>query len=254
MKKELYQTIEIPEGIEAEIEGSKVIVKGKEGTNERKFDFSNLSFEKKGNEIIIGNKKSSKKEKRRMNTIAAHIKNMIGGAQKVFEYKLKICFSHFPITVEIKGNEALVKNFLGERTPRKVKIPKGAEVKVDKEIVTVTSPSIETAGQAAANFENVTRIVKRDRYPVKVMVGFKQPEKAKPALISNVKGLKGIEKGEKIIIAKIGKKKKIEIAKLAKEKGIIINNLSVNKLLKKAQKAEDAKKSKEKAKPKETKK
>jgi len=163
MHKELYQTIEIPKEIEIEIEGNKVIAKGKEGTVEREFSLSNLSMEKKENEIIIGNKKSSKKEKRRMNTIAAHIRNMINGVQKVFEYKLKICFSHFPITVEVKGNEALIKNFLGERTPRKVKIPEGAEVKVDKEIITISSPSIEIAGQAAANFENVTRIAKRDR-------------------------------------------------------------------------------------------
>jgi len=163
MKKELYQKIEIPEGIEVEIDGAKVIVKGTEGVNEREFDLANLSLEKKGNEIIIGNKKSSKKEKRRMNTIAAHIRNMIKGIKEKFEYKLKICFNHFPITVEVKGNEALIKNFLGERTPRKVKIPKGAEVKVEKEIITITSPSIETAGQAAANFETATRIAKRDR-------------------------------------------------------------------------------------------
>ncbi len=163
MKKELSQKIEIPEGIEAEIEGSKIIIKSPEGTNERKFDLANLSLEKRGNEIIIGNKKSSKKEKRRMNTIAAHIRNMMKGVKEKFEYKLKVCFSHFPITVEVKGNEALVKNFLGEKTPRKVRIPKGADVKVDKDIITVTSSNIETAGQAAANFENVTRIVKRDR-------------------------------------------------------------------------------------------
>jgi large subunit ribosomal protein L6 len=163
MHKELSQIIEIPEGVEAEIQGSKVIIKGKEGTNEREFNFANLKVEKKANQIVIENKKASKKEKRRMNTIAAHIRNMIAGVQKAFEYRLKICFSHFPITVEIKGNEALVKNFLGERTPRKVKIPKGAEVKVEKDVITVTSPDVETAGQAAANFETATRIVKRDR-------------------------------------------------------------------------------------------
>ena len=163
MKKELFQRIEIPEGIEVEIEGNSVIVKSQEMTSERKFDLANLILEKKGNEITIGNKKSSKKEKRRMNTIAAHIRNMMKGVKEKFEYKLKVCFSHFPITVEVKGNEALVKNFLGERTPRKVKIPKGAEVKVEKDIITITSPNIETAGQSAANFENVTRIVKRDR-------------------------------------------------------------------------------------------
>ncbi len=163
MHKELSQTIEIPSGIEAEVEGNKVIVKGSDGTVAREFNLLNLNLEKKGNQIIIGNKKSSKKEKRRMNTITAHIKNMIKGAGSKFEYKLKVCFSHFPITVEVKGNEALIKNFLGERTPRKVKIPKGAEVKVDKDVITVTANNIETAGQAAANFENVTRIAKRDR-------------------------------------------------------------------------------------------
>ncbi len=163
MHKELFQKIGIPEGIDIEIDGAKVIVKGKEKTNEREFDISNLTLEKKGKEIIIGNKKSSKKEKRKMNTITAHIRNMIKGAKENFEYKLKICFSHFPISVEIKGNEALIKNFLGERTPRKVKIPEGAEVKVDKDIITVTSSDIEKAGQAAANFENVTRISNRDR-------------------------------------------------------------------------------------------
>jgi large subunit ribosomal protein L6 len=163
MKKDLSQIIEIPEGIEAEVEGAKVIIKGKEGVNEREFKIANLKLEKKGNQIIVGNKKSSKKEKRSMNSIAAHIRNMIKGVQGKFEYKLKICFSHFPITVEVKGNEALIKNFLGERTPRKAKIPRGAEVKVDKDIVTVISTDVETAGQAAANFETATRITNRDR-------------------------------------------------------------------------------------------
>ncbi len=163
MKKELSQTIEIPEGIEVEIDGANVIIKSSEGTNERAFDLANLNLEKKGNEIIIGNKKSSKKEKRRMNTIAAHIKNMMKGVKEKFEYKLKVCFSHFPITVEVKGNEALIKNFLGERTPRKAKIPAGAEVKVDKDVITITASDIEVAGQAAANFETATRIVNRDR-------------------------------------------------------------------------------------------
>ncbi len=163
MKKELFQTVEIPEGIDAEVEGAKVTVKNSERRNEREFDISNLVLEKKDKKIIIGNKKATKKEKRRMNSIAAHIRNMIKGVQEKFEYKLKICFSHFPVTVEVKGNEALIKNFLGERVARKVKIPEGADIKVEKEIITVTSSDKELAGQAAANFENATRISKRDR-------------------------------------------------------------------------------------------
>lgn len=163
MKKELFQTVEIPEGIDVDLDGAKVTVKSSEGKNEREFNIANLILEKRGKEIIIGNKKATKKEKRRMNTIVAHIKNMIKGLQEKFEYRLKICFSHFPITVEIKGNEALIKNFLGERTSRKVKIPVGADVKVEKDVIVISSSDKESAGQAAANFENATKISKRDR-------------------------------------------------------------------------------------------
>lgn len=92
--------------------------------------------------------------------------------------------------------------------------------------------------RAAKGRHNKTRL-KRKGYPIKVMVGFKQIEKAKPAMISNVKQLHDVKQGEKIIISKMGKKKKIEIAKRAKEKGIIVQNLNVNKILKAVKKKEE---------------
>jgi large subunit ribosomal protein L6 len=163
MKKEFMQKIEIPEGTEAEIKGSTLKVNGPEGESSREFRTSGLIFEKKGNEITVGSKKASKNEKKMINTIKAHISNMIKGAQKKFEYKLKICFNHFPFTVEAKGDEAIIKNFLGEKIPRKVKIPQGVEVKIEKDVITVKSHDKELAGQAAANFETATRIRLRDR-------------------------------------------------------------------------------------------
>ena len=162
-KKELSQIIEIPEGNNVDIDGANVTVKGPQGEISREFDLANIVLEKKGNEMIIKSKKETKKEKRRLNTIAAHIRNMVKGAGEKFEYKLKICSSHFPITVEVKGNEGLIKNFLGERTPRKVKILTGAEVEVNKDIIIIKSPNVEVAGQTAANFETATKIRKRDR-------------------------------------------------------------------------------------------
>ena len=163
MKKPLQQTIEIPENVEVNIEENVVVIRGKQGENKRSFNFGKLKFEKRDNQIIIWNEKATKTEKKDMNTIAAHIKNMIRGVQEKFEYKLKICFSHFPISVGIDGNEAVIKNFLGEKIPRKVKIPKGVEVTIDKDIVTVKATDKELAGQTAANFEIATRIKKRDK-------------------------------------------------------------------------------------------
>ena len=163
MKKEIFQEIEIPAGVEASIYGGLITIKGKEGENKRLFDVTGLEFKKEGSKIIFGHKRATKNEKKRINSLAAHIRNMIKGVQKKYEYKLKICFSHFPFTVEISGNEAKIKNFLGEKVPRTMKILPGVEIQVDKEWITLWSTDKELAGRMAANFERVTKIGGRDR-------------------------------------------------------------------------------------------
>lgn len=163
MKKEIFEEIEIPEGIEVQLEEATLSIKGPEGENKRTFNIPNITFEKKDNKIILGNKKATKTEKKLIYSLVAHIKNMIKGVQEKFEYTLKICFSHFPFTVEIKENEAIIKNFLGEKISRKCSIPTGAEVKVEKDKITVRACNREIAGQASANFEKATRITSKDR-------------------------------------------------------------------------------------------
>ncbi len=88
---------------------------------------------------------------------------MFKGIQEKFDYKLKIASSHFPISVELKENKATIKNFLGEKIPREVKILKDVEVKIDKDIITIKSIKKELAGQTASNFEKATRIKMKDR-------------------------------------------------------------------------------------------
>jgi len=163
MKKEFFREIEIPEGVEVTLEDSTLTVKGSEGEIKRTFDLNRLTFEKKDNKIIVGSKKATKKEKKMANTITAHIKNIIKGVQEKFEYKLKIAFSHFPMTVEVQGNEAIIKNFLGEKIPRKATIPEGAEIEINKDIITIKSVNKEIAGQASANLETATKIRMKDR-------------------------------------------------------------------------------------------
>jgi len=167
MKKEFFRGIEIPEGVEINFEKKDnnliITVKGPEGENKRIFKVFNLDLEKKDNKLIIGNKKSTKREKKMTNTLTAHINNMIKGVQKKFEYKLKVVFSHFPINVEVAGNKVIIKNFLGEKTPRECEIPEKAEVEVNKDIITIKSIDKEIAGQAAAVLERCTKIRMRDR-------------------------------------------------------------------------------------------
>ena len=100
----------------------------------------------------------------------------------------------------------------------------------------------------------------RKGYPAIVKIGYKQEEKIRglinekmPVLIQNLKGLEKLQKGQIVILGKIGQKKRLEIAKKAKEKGIKISNLNVEKALKKAEKRK-ARKEEMKPKTKETKK
>jgi len=163
MKKEIIQEIEIPEGVEVTINGNEITVKGEAGENKRVFNLNNIDLKMEGKMITVGAKKATKSEKKMINTNAAHIRNMIKGSKEKFEYTLNIGSSHFPMTVEVKGDEVIIKNFLGEKVDRKSKILEGVEVKVDKAIVTVTSNNRESAGQTAANLEKATRIRNRDR-------------------------------------------------------------------------------------------
>jgi large subunit ribosomal protein L6 len=163
MKKEFLQEIIIPSGVEIRKDGKTVFVKGANGEISKEFNFGKLKYEKKDGKIILGYSSSTRNDKRMINTITAHLKNMIKGVGNKFEYKLKICSSHFPINVEIKGNAVLIKNFLGEKTPRKCEMPKGVDVEMNKDMITLKSSNKEYVGQAAANFEAATRVRNRDR-------------------------------------------------------------------------------------------
>ena len=128
MKMELFTTVTVPEGTEVALNGLTFTAKGKVGELSRQFRLGRLELEIKGNEIIIGSKKSTKIEKKMMNTIAAHIRNMITGVNEKFVYEVKICSGHFPFTVTKEGNDkAVIKNFLGEKIDRVAKIIPGYE-------------------------------------------------------------------------------------------------------------------------------
>ena len=61
------------------------------------------------------------------------------------------------MTVSVSDTELVIKNFLGEKVPRKVKIKQGVKVNVDGSQLTVQGPDKEITGQVAADIEQATR-------------------------------------------------------------------------------------------------
>ncbi len=162
-EKKLNAEIEAPEGVEVKIEGRTLTAKGPKGEISKELMDPTIEIKVDGNKVKLKALKHTKRQKTMVSTFRAHINNIFKGVTDEFEYKLKICSSHFPMSVSVEGDKVVVKNFLGEKVPRKAVIIPGATVKVQGDNITVTSPNKEVAGQTAANIEQATRITNRDR-------------------------------------------------------------------------------------------
>jgi large subunit ribosomal protein L6 len=156
------KAIEIPEGVEAKIEGKVVTIRGEKGELRRDFSFAPVTIREDNGKIFVEAYWPRKKEKAIVGTIASHIRNMIKGVTKGFTYKLKIVFAHFPIFVEVRGRKVWIKNFCGERRPRIAKIVGNVSVKVEGDDVIVQGINLEEVSQTAANIQQATKIKKKD--------------------------------------------------------------------------------------------
>jgi large subunit ribosomal protein L6 len=158
----MKQEVNVPEGVQASLEGNKLTVKGKHGEVTRDFASPKLKLEVDDNFIIVSAENATKREKTLMGSVKAHITNMVQGSQTGHTYKMKICSGHFPMTVAVSNKEFSVKNFLGEKTPRVLTLKDNVHVKVEGTEVIVLSVSKELAGQTAADIETLTRVKQKD--------------------------------------------------------------------------------------------
>jgi len=160
----LYEEIELSEGIAASIEDHELVMKKDNKVIKRKLN-PLVGIKIEGNKLFIKTKKTQKKEKKLFGTYKAHIRNMIKGLSEGFRYELRVANVHFPMNVSYDKNSVLftVKNFLGEKKDRIIKSLPEVEVKVDKDVIELTSYDIEKAGQVATNLEKGTRVRNKDR-------------------------------------------------------------------------------------------
>jgi len=159
---EVEKTIDTPENVDVRLEGRVVIISGEKGTLTRDFSHAPLSIQKEGKQIKIRTNWPRKKEAATIGTVSSHIKNMIIGVTKGFTCKLKIVFSHFPISVKIVENKVLIENLTGERSPRVAKIVGDTKVSVKSDDVIVQGTNLEDVSQTAANIEQATKIKIKD--------------------------------------------------------------------------------------------
>lgn len=163
MKEDLRREISLEENITAFLEENMLVVKGSQGEVRKNFIHPKIKIDIENKKIIVRVKAATKREKRIIGSFESHIINMVQGVQEPHQYKLKICSGHFPINVSVSGQEVMIKNFLGESVPRRVVLLPGAKIKVEGNIITITSPDKEIAGMNANKIESACRITNRDR-------------------------------------------------------------------------------------------
>lgn len=159
---ELKQQITVPDGVTATIENDILTIKGEKGESSRTFSHPKINLKISDKFIEIHGKNVRRKEKALIGTFVAHIKNMIKGVTKGFEYKMKTVFSHFPIKTSVDKNEFIIQNFLGERSARRAKILDGVIVEVKGDDITIRGNDKERVGQTVANIERASMVKKRD--------------------------------------------------------------------------------------------
>jgi len=81
---------------------------------------------------------------------------------KGYKRNFKILHAHFPASIEVKGTEILIKNFLGEKFPRKTRLIGPTKMEVKGQNVTLSGPDKESIGQTITNLRNALKIKKKD--------------------------------------------------------------------------------------------
>jgi len=160
---EISKIIDVPDDIKVKIEGRKVTVNGAKGTLTRDFSHAPISIDSESEKRVrVWAEWPRKKEASLVGTIHSHIQNMITGVQKGFVYKLKIVFSHFPMSVKVQDKKVVIENFTGERQARKANIIGDVEVEVQSEDIVIKGINLEDVSQTAANVEQATKVKKKD--------------------------------------------------------------------------------------------
>jgi large subunit ribosomal protein L9e len=167
--------------VEVEVGARKIKVTGPLGTLEREFKHISMDLRKMTGEEIGGFEEdeaalaksyikvdiwfATRKQLACVRTICSHIENLFTGVVRGFFYKMRFVYSHFPINVAITGDVVEIRNFLGEKRVRRVKLLPG--VKYDrsttvKDQIELTGIDIAAVSLSAAKIQQATNIRHKD--------------------------------------------------------------------------------------------
>jgi large subunit ribosomal protein L6 len=144
--------IDIPSGVQVELNGSKIRVKGPKGELQREFS-SLIGIEMENNQLNISRNSENPEERALHGTTRAVLANMIHGVSKGFEVILEV--EGVGYRAEMEGNKLAL--FVGYSHPIKIEPPSGVTFETDAKTrqIKVLGFDKELVGQIAANVRKV---------------------------------------------------------------------------------------------------
>lgn len=150
MSKIGSRKIIIPEGVQVTLRDNKVSVAGPKGELSLAL-LRNIKLVKNENQISVERLGNNKESKSFHGLYQRLITNMIEGVCQGFEKKLD--FKGVGFRVEVQGNKIILN--VGFFHPKELLAPEGIEVKVEKNIITVSGIDKQKVGQFAAQIRAV---------------------------------------------------------------------------------------------------
>lgn len=159
--------VEIPSEVEVTLKGRQVTVKGKRGEIQRDFRHLTLDMRKTndGQKIRVDLWFGNRKQLACVRTVCSHIENMITGVRYGYRYKMRFVYAHFPINVLYENGVVEIRNFLGEKRVRRVKLSPGVELVRTSDVkdqIELSGIDILKVSQDCANIQQTTLVRNKD--------------------------------------------------------------------------------------------
>ena len=158
----LATELEIPDGVTVSYNKPMITVQGPLGKTWKSFKKIPVTIDVKDGKVLFKAQGTRDKNRAIMNTARSLIRNLCEGVVEGYTIKMKIVFSHFPITVKVDGKTVLIENFQGERAARKTKIWGETKVMPKGDDVIITGHVLTDVSQTAAEIENGSRVKNKD--------------------------------------------------------------------------------------------
>jgi len=164
------EELDIPDGIDVTIKSRLIIVTGPRGTltkNVRHVNMDIRVLKGNANKVTLAVWQGGRKHVACLRTIRSLINNMITGVTKGFLYKMRTVYAHFPINaiIQEEGQAVEIRNFLGEKTVRHVKMLNGvtvSESKAQKDELILVGNDIDNVSQSAASIQGICKVRNKD--------------------------------------------------------------------------------------------